>query len=100
MLTSGATVFLDGGEVRAPGDPVHGDRRVVRSLPALPAPRPRTVVHAHAVDGRIGLVVRHCGEVATVIGLDVSGRHVVRVWVTLGPDELRPWNRPDSRTRL
>ncbi|MFI8305017.1 RNA polymerase subunit sigma [Streptomyces sp. NPDC085927] len=99
LLTSDAAVFFDGGgKVRAPADPVHGDRRVARSLLALLAPHPRTTVCVHAVNGRTGLVVRYGGQVAAVVGLDVAGPHVVQVWVTLNPDKLRPWNRPDPPT--
>ncbi|WP_105969012.1 sigma-70 family RNA polymerase sigma factor family protein [Streptomyces geranii] len=95
LLCADATAFFDGGgKVRALTRPVHGNRRIARSLLTLLADRPRTTVTTHAVNGGTGLVVRYGGQVAAVISLDIAGRHVAQVWVVLNPDKLRSWNRP------
>ncbi|MEV1023270.1 sigma factor-like helix-turn-helix DNA-binding protein [Streptomyces sp. NPDC050264] len=94
LLASDATAFFDGGgKVRAQIRPVHGPDRVARSLLTLLAPRARTTVDPHSVNGRTGLVVRYDRRVAAVISLDIADRCVVQVWVVVNPDKLRPWNR-------
>ncbi|MFC5212522.1 hypothetical protein [Streptomyces coerulescens] len=93
LLAADAAAFFDGGgKVRAPVRPVEGDVPVARSLLTLLARHPRTTLDTHAVNGRTGLVLRYGRQVAAVISLDVVGRHVVHVWVTLNPDKLRTWN--------
>lgn len=95
LLAPDVTVLFDGGgKVRALIEPVHGSRRVARSLLTLLARRPSTTLHVHSVNGRTGLVVRYDEQVAAVMSLDVVGGQVVRVWVVLNPDKLRSWNRP------
>ncbi|MFD8565467.1 sigma factor-like helix-turn-helix DNA-binding protein [Streptomyces sp. NPDC059639] len=94
LLASDVTAFFDGGgKVRAQVRPVHGADRVARSLLTLLAPRARTTVDPHSVNGRTGLVVRYDRQVAAVISLDIAERRVVQVWVVVNPDKLRPWNR-------
>lgn len=95
LLAADATALFDGGgKLRALVGPVHGDTRVARSLLTLLARHPRTALDTRHVNGRTGLVVRYCRQVAAVISLDVAGPHVVHVWVVLNPDKLRTWNRP------
>ncbi|MGW3098289.1 sigma factor [Streptomyces sp. NPDC001102] len=94
LLAPDATVFFDGGgKVRTLTRPVHGARRVTRSLLGLLAGRPRTTLHCQSVNGRTGIVVRYGDEVAAVISLDVAGDRVVQIWAVLNPDKLRHWNR-------
>ncbi|MBX7554571.1 RNA polymerase subunit sigma [Streptomyces sp. NPDC004232] len=94
LLAPDATAFFDGGgKVRAQIRPVHGREQVARSLLTLLAPRARTTVCAHSVNGRTGLVVRYDRRVAAVTSLDVAGRQVVQVWVVINPDKLLPWNQ-------
>ncbi|WP_328349783.1 RNA polymerase subunit sigma [Streptomyces sp. NBC_00445] len=97
LLCRDVTAFFDGGgKVRALARPVHGSRRVARSLLTLLAQRPRTTLATHPVNGAIGLVARYGREVAAVISLGVADHQVVQVWVVLNPDKLRPWNHPTS----
>ncbi|MEU2432104.1 hypothetical protein ABZ611_21795 [Streptomyces sp. NPDC007861] len=97
LLAPDATAFFDGGgKVRALAEPVHGNEQVTRALLALLARGPRTFLDTRSVNGRTGLVVRYDRTVAAVISLDTAGHHVVQVWATLNPDELRPWNRPGT----
>ncbi|MGV9993150.1 RNA polymerase subunit sigma [Streptomyces sp. NPDC003374] len=97
LLASDVTAVFDGGgKVRALTGPVHGGRQVARSLLALLARGPLTSLHTHPVNGRTAIVVRHERRVVAVIGLDVAGPHVVRIWVVLNPDKLRLWNPPPS----
>lgn len=92
-LAQDVTAFFDGGgKVRAQVRPAHGREKVARSLLTLLAPRPRTTVDPHSVNGRTGLVVRYDRRVAAVISLDLAGPQVVQVWVVVNPDKLRPWN--------
>jgi RNA polymerase sigma-70 factor (ECF subfamily) len=85
--------FYDGGgKVRAPTGPVHGNLQVAHSLLTLVARHPRITLHTHSVNGHTGIVVRYDRQVAVVISLDIDGRHVVQVWVTLNPDKLLSWN--------
>ncbi|MBW8738013.1 MAG: RNA polymerase subunit sigma [Streptomyces turgidiscabies] len=94
LLAPDATVFFDGGgKVRTLTRPVHGSRRVTRTLLALLAVRPRITLSCQSVNGRTGIVVRYGDEVAAVISLDVVGDHVVLIWAILNPDKLRHWNR-------
>ncbi|GHH60983.1 RNA polymerase sigma-70 factor (ECF subfamily) [Streptomyces umbrinus] len=94
LLAPDAMAFFDGGgKVRAPTGPVHGNLEVARSLLTLVARHPRITLHTHSVNGHAGIVVRYDRQVAAVISLDIAGRHVVQVWVTLNPDKLRSWNR-------
>ena len=100
LLAPDATVFFDGGgKVRTLTRPVHGARRVTRSLLALLAGRPRTTLHCQSVNGRTGLVVRYGNEVAAVISLDVAGDRVVQIWAVLNPDKLRHWNRDATQEK-
>ncbi|MFJ9131273.1 sigma factor-like helix-turn-helix DNA-binding protein [Streptomyces sp. NPDC102340] len=100
LLASDVTAFFDGGgKVRAQVRPVHGADRVARSLLTLLAPRARTTVDPHSVNGRTGLVVRYDRRVAAVISLDISDRRIVQVWIVVNPDKLRPWNRPAPSCR-
>ncbi|WP_246127075.1 RNA polymerase subunit sigma [Embleya hyalina] len=95
LLAPDATVFFDGGgKLRALIEPVRGNERVAGSLLTLLARHPRTTLRTHSVNGRTGLVVRYDEQVVGVIGLDVAGRLVVRVWVVLNPDKLLSWNPP------
>ncbi|MEV5840367.1 RNA polymerase subunit sigma [Streptomyces sp. NPDC051985] len=97
LLSRDVIAFFDGGgKVRAQTRPVVGSERVARSLLTLLARHPRTTWCAHPVNGRTGLVARYADQVAAVVGLDVAGSRVVRVWVVLNPDKLRSWNRPRS----
>ncbi|GAA2297863.1 RNA polymerase subunit sigma [Streptomyces kunmingensis] len=98
LLAPDATAFFDGGgKVRAQVRPVHGRDPVARSLLTLLAPRGRTAVDTHSVNGRAGLVVRYDRRVAAVVSLDVAAaRHcvqVIQVWVVVNPDKLRLWNQ-------
>ncbi|MCZ4510948.1 sigma factor [Streptomyces sp. ActVer] len=94
LLAPDVTAFFDGGgKVRAPTGPVHGNLHVARGLLALVPRRPRITLHTHSVNGRTGIVVRYDRQVAAVISLDIAGRHVVQVWVTLNPDKLSSWNQ-------
>ncbi|MFJ6087883.1 sigma factor [Streptomyces sp. NPDC092369] len=98
LLAPDATVFFDGGgKVRTLIRPVHGARRVTRSLLTLLAGRPHTTLHCQSVNSRTGIVVRYGAEVAAVISLDVAGDHVVQIWAVLNPDKLRHWNRADAQ---
>ncbi|MQY34027.1 ECF RNA polymerase sigma factor SigJ [Streptomyces sp. RB17] len=98
LLAPDATAFFDGGgKVRAQVRPVHGRERVARSLLTLLAPRARTTVDTHSVNGRTGLLVRYDRRVAAVISLDVAGRHAVQVWIVVNPDKLRLWNQAVPR---
>lgn len=100
LLAPDATVFLDGGgKVRTLTRPVHGARRVTRSLLTLLAGRPGTTLHCQSVNGRTGIVVRYGDEVAAVISLDVAGDHVVQIWAVLNPDKLRHWNRAATQEK-
>lgn len=100
LLASDATAFFDGGgKVRAQVRPVHGSERVARSLLTLLAPRARTTVDSHSVNGRTGMVVRYDQRVAAVISLDIANRRIVQVWVVVNPDKLRPWNRTSPSFR-
>ncbi|MEU3298943.1 RNA polymerase subunit sigma [Streptomyces sp. NPDC006678] len=99
LMAPDATAFFDGGgKIRALVKPVHGSKRVARSLLTLLARRPRTTLHAQSVNGLTGLVVRYNHQVAAVISLDIAGRHVVQVWAVLNPDKLRSWNQAGPRT--
>lgn len=94
LLATDVTAFFDGGgKVRALTRPVHGSQQVAGSLLILLARHPHTTTHLHSVNGRTGLIVRHGGQVAAVISLDIAGPQVVQVWVILNPDKLRPWNQ-------
>ncbi|MFE0450087.1 RNA polymerase subunit sigma [Streptomyces sp. NPDC058914] len=94
LLAPDATAFFDGGgKVRALVKPVHGNQQVARSLLALLPPCPRTRLRTRSVNGRTGLVVYYDHQVAAVISLDVADHHVIRIWVVLNPDKLRPWNQ-------
>ncbi|GGJ61403.1 RNA polymerase subunit sigma [Streptomyces brasiliensis] len=94
LLAQDVTAFFDGGgKVRAQVRPVHGREQVARSLLTLLAPRARTTVDPHSVNGRTGLVVRYDRRVAAVISLDLAGPRIVQVWVVVNPDKLRPWNQ-------
>ncbi|MEV5383644.1 sigma factor [Streptomyces sp. NPDC052721] len=98
LLAPDATAFFDGGgKVRAQVRPVHGREQVARSLLTLLAPRARTTVDTHSVNGRTGLVVRYDQRVAAVTSLDIAGRQVVQVWVVINPDKLLPWNQAPVR---
>lgn len=98
LLAPDATAFFDGGgKVRAQVRPVHGREQVARSLLTLLAPRQRTTVCTHSVNGRTGLVVRYDRRVAAVTSLDVAGRQVVQAWVVINPDKLLPWNQATAR---
>ena len=98
LLAPDATAFYDGGgKVRAQVRPVHGRAQVARSLLTLLAPRARTTVDTHSVNGRTGLVVRYDRRVAAVAGLDIAGRRIVQVWVVINPDKLLSWNRAPGR---
>ncbi|MFC8248539.1 sigma factor [Streptomyces chartreusis] len=100
LLAPDATVFFDGGgKVRALSRPVHGARRVTRSLLTLLAGRPGTTLHCQSVNGRTGIVVRYGDKVAAVISLDVAGDHVVQIWAVLNPDKLRHWNRAATQEK-
>ncbi|KKD04190.1 sigma factor [Streptomyces sp. WM6386] len=93
LLCPDATAFFDGGgKVRALTGPVHGCRPVADSLLTLLARSPHTILTAHSVNGRTGLVARYGRQVAAVISLDVSDDRVAQVWVMLNPDKLRSWN--------
>ncbi|MFI8485469.1 RNA polymerase subunit sigma [Streptomyces rubrogriseus] len=95
LLSRRAIAFFDGGgKIRALTRPVHGDQHVARTLLALLAPRPRTVLHLQAANGRTAIVVRHHDQVAAVISFDISDRRVTHVWAVLNPDKLSGWNRP------
>ncbi|MFG2944835.1 RNA polymerase subunit sigma [Streptomyces adustus] len=95
LLTPDVTAFFDGGgKVRALTRPVTGSEGVARSLLTLLARHPRTTLRTHPVNGSTGLVARYDDQVAAVVALDVTGSHVVQVWVVLNPDKLRSWNRP------
>ncbi|MEU1198177.1 RNA polymerase subunit sigma [Streptomyces sp. NPDC005813] len=95
LLACDVTAFFDGGgKIRALVEPVHGGEEVARTLLTLLSGHAPTTLHAQSVNGRTGLVVRYGHQVAAVIGLDVTVRHVVQVWVTLNPDKLRSWNPP------
>ncbi|MFF4653036.1 RNA polymerase subunit sigma [Streptomyces sp. NPDC001380] len=97
VMAPDATAFFDGGgRIRALVRPVYGREQVARSLLTLLARRPRTTLRTQSVNGRTGLVVRHDDLVAAVISLDVAGHLVAQVWITLNPDKLRSWNRPNS----
>ncbi|MFL4901911.1 RNA polymerase subunit sigma [Streptomyces sp. MMS24-I2-30] len=93
VLAPDVTAFFDGGgKIRVVVEPVHGDTRVARYLLTLLPGHPRTGLHTQSVNGRTGLVVRYDHQVAAVIGLDIAGRHVIRIWAILNPDKLRTWN--------
>jgi len=86
LLVPDVTVYFDGGgKMRALVRPVHGRRQVARSLLRLLARHRRSTLDTHPVNGRTGLVIRYDRQVAGVIRLDLAGRHVVKVWVTLKP---------------
>ncbi|WP_037764171.1 hypothetical protein [Streptomyces sp. 142MFCol3.1] len=100
LLACDVTAFFDGGgKIRALVEPVHGSEQVARALLTLLSGHAPTTLRAQSVNGRTGLVVRSGHQVAAVIGLDVTVRHVVQVWVTLNPDKLRSWNPPGSTPR-
>ncbi|WP_053851821.1 sigma factor [Streptomyces sp. NRRL B-24085] len=100
LLAPDATVFFDGGgKVRTLTRPVHGARRVTRSLLTLLAGRPGTTLQCQSVNGRTGIVVRYGDKVAAVISLDVAGDHVVQIWAVLNPDKLRHWNRAATQEK-
>ncbi|MGD1223068.1 RNA polymerase subunit sigma [Streptomyces krungchingensis] len=100
LLACDVTAFFDGGgKIRALVEPVHGSDQVARTLLTLLSGHAPTTLRAQSVNGRSGLVVRYGHQVAAVIGLDVTGRHVVQVWVTLNPDKLRSWNPPGPAPR-
>ncbi|RPK32206.1 sigma factor [Streptomyces sp. ADI93-02] len=93
LLAPEVTAFFDGGgKVRALVKPVHGRGPVARSLLTLLSRCPRPTLSTQSVNGSSGLVVRHDGQVAAVITLDVVRHHAVQVWVVLNPDKLRTWN--------
>lgn len=95
LLSRHAIAFFDGGgKIRALTRPVHGDQRVARTLLTLLAPRPRTVLHLQAANGRTAIVVRHHDRVAAVISFDITDQRVTHVWAVLNPDKLHGWNRP------
>ncbi|MCQ4199584.1 RNA polymerase subunit sigma [Streptomyces coelicoflavus] len=95
LLSRRAIAFFDGGgKIRALTRPVHGDQHVAGTLLTLLAPRPRTVLHLQAANGRTAIVVRHHDQVAAVISFDISDQRVTHVWAVLNPDKLRGWNRP------
>ncbi|MFF8093436.1 RNA polymerase subunit sigma [Streptomyces sp. NPDC016675] len=95
LLSRHAVAFFDGGgKIRALTRPVHGDQHVARALLTLLAPRPRTVLHLQAANGRTAIVVRHHDQVAAVISFDITDQRVTHVWAVLNPDKLRGWNRP------
>ncbi|MEU9347901.1 sigma factor-like helix-turn-helix DNA-binding protein [Streptomyces sp. NPDC048278] len=95
LLCPDVTAFFDGGgKVRALSRPVHGSRRVARSLLTLLGRQPRTTLTTHSVNGRTGLLARYDRQVAAVISLDIAEHRVAQVWVVLNPDKLRSWNEP------
>ncbi|MDQ0790624.1 RNA polymerase subunit sigma [Streptomyces sp. B3I8] len=99
LLSRHAIAFFDGGgKIRALTRPVHGDQHVARALLTFLAPRPRTVLHLQAANGRTAIVVRHHGRVAAVISFDITDQRVTHVWAVLNPDKLRGWNRPHPTT--
>ncbi|MGW5765044.1 RNA polymerase subunit sigma [Streptomyces tendae] len=99
LLARHAIAFFDGGgKIRALTRPVHGDQHVARALLTLLAPRPRTVLHLQAANGRTAIVVRHHDQVAAVISFDIADQRVTHVWAVLNPDKLRGWNRPHPPT--
>ncbi|MEU9355581.1 RNA polymerase subunit sigma [Streptomyces griseoloalbus] len=95
LLSLHAIAFFDGGgKIRALTRPVHGDQHVAQALLTLLAPRPRTVLHLQAANGRTAIVVRHHAQVAAVISFDITDERVTHVWAVLNPEKLRGWNRP------
>ncbi|WP_433241183.1 nuclear transport factor 2 family protein [Actinomadura nitritigenes] len=96
VLAADAIVVSDGGgKVRAAAHPAHGADAVARFMTDLLAGRPRTVVTVRSVNGRTGLVLHRAGRAVAVVGVSTAGTAVTAVWITLNPDKLRRWHRPE-----
>lgn len=96
VLAADAIVVSDGGgKVRAAAHPTHGADAVARFMTALLAGRPRTVVTVRSVNGRTGLVLHRAGRAVAVVGVSTAGTAVTAAWITLNPDKLRRWHRPE-----
>ncbi|MQY05089.1 nuclear transport factor 2 family protein [Actinomadura macrotermitis] len=99
LLAGDAIVVSDGGgKVRAAARPAHGADAAARFMAALLSGRLRLTVTVRSVNGRTGLVLYQAGQAVAVVSVSTAGTEVTAVWITLNPDKLRRWHRPEHGT--
>ena len=93
LLDADVTLVSDGGgHVVAPLHPVHGALEAARLVATLLAVRPGTELTVENINGHAGLVLRRAGHAEAVVGLDVSGSLITRLWLILNPTKLAAWH--------
>jgi RNA polymerase sigma factor (sigma-70 family) len=93
LLDPGAIVTGDGGGVvRASLRPIEGGEQVARYLADLARAAPGNVrLLERTVNGQPGLVAQQDGVTLAVYAFEIAGNQIIRIWVVLNPDKLRPW---------
>jgi RNA polymerase sigma-70 factor (ECF subfamily) len=82
-----------GGQVPATLGVVHGVEAVARLVVGLFCGLPGTELTVESVNGQAGVAVRRDGRAVAVVGVEVAGTAVTRLWIVLNPAKLRGWNR-------
>lgn len=93
ILTPSVTALTDGGKQVTAGTQSVRGVAAVRRLILTTVAQPDVEVSEQDINGQSGLVLRRNGHVVGIICLNVRGARVCEVWIVLGPDRLRSWNR-------
>jgi hypothetical protein len=90
LLHPEVVALCDGG---APGPiPAHGPGDVGRLCEVLLCGRPGADLTVESVNGRAGLALRRGGRALAVVAVQVTGTHVLALWIVVSPPKLARWH--------
>jgi RNA polymerase sigma-70 factor (ECF subfamily) len=92
LLDPDATVVTDGGGlVSAMLQPVEGGEEIARRCVDFADRAPGLTVTERTVNGQPGLIAWRDGTITAVLAFAIAGDRIMRVWIVLNPEKLRPW---------